>query len=102
MDKEQIAARLEWIAATGSSVLLSPVETRALAALFPALVADANRYRAVRALLCEPDESKRDIVFVAVDAFMCGQTDLDDDGTLTPERWDEVVDGMLQAARDAK
>jgi hypothetical protein len=63
-------------------------------------IADANRYRAIRALLCEPNESKRGIVFAAVDAFMCAQPDLDD-GTLTPKRWDKVIDGLLQAARDA-
>lgn len=99
MDKEQIKA----IMRCNDDDLCEKYGANAIAAAcaaIDALEADANRYRAVRALLCEPDESKRDIVFVAVDAFMCGQTDLDDGG-LTPERWDEVVDGALQAARDA-
>lgn len=71
--------------------------------LFNALHADANRYRAVRALVCEPDEAKRDVMFKAVDDLMTQQHDIDE-AAPTPERIDALVDQLLtvaQGARDA-
>lgn len=78
--------------------LLSMIDALAL----NALVADANRYRAVCALVCETDKVKQARILEAVDKFelIDGLANL----SPTPELFAGFVDAFvaaIQAARDA-
>lgn len=67
---------------------------------YNAIVADANRYRAVRALVCETDKAKQERMLDAIDTMEPPQ--LGD--ACTPEQFNEFADlfiAALAGARDA-
>lgn len=70
---------------------------------YEALVENANRFVGLRNIICMTDEAKRDRIVDAIDLFVTGQADFKTMDAPTPERVNELVDGMiaLAGAQDA-
>jgi hypothetical protein len=65
-----------------------------------ALTADANRYRGLRLIVCEPNEDVQERMFEAVDEVMTGLPDIKN--APTPEMVDGLFDTMIAAAAGAR
>lgn len=65
-----------------------------------ALLADAARYRGLRLVLTEPDETKHEAMCLALDA--CVPSTHADGHTMTAAEADEAFDNMLKAINEAR
>ena len=77
----------------------SAVEEAEFVAYIESLAADANRYRAMRSILCEKDEAAQERLSDALDSLS-----IPNKAPATSEAYDALVDSVIavcEAARDA-
>ena len=80
-----------------------PVVADGACAAFDAIVADANRYRAVKAMVCETNKSAQGRMLAAMKQFEPAR-DMFNEDSCTPEQFDTFADSfvvVIQGARDA-
>lgn len=76
--------------------------TNAAQAELDQMLADANRYRAIRSVLCEPNKAVQDRIIEGIDRFMNDQPDIAKIEAVTPDRADEIVDALIAIVKGAR